>query len=590
MKIFRDIIKDYFNKNKNKIIIFISTCSLMYITNVIFLSMAYSAFLDPKSDNNRNIRNVCIVWIFKFILCFIRSNIERTIVPDFLSFIRTQMFAAYLKKNQVDFNDVDVSSDVKQILELTKHTRDLLLWSCQTIIPIIILILSINIYFLIKTPAVGVLTIINNLSCAYLIRMNHDQLVKKVEEREGMFLEMTEKINENFSNMMNIFLNNKVEDSIKENKNIEKEYISVYMQEYKDLENFAIMIRICNYTFAGVCLYVLYKTTSREQFINSLLIFTFYLSSFEGFLEDIPHFIRILLSARFNGEFLEKKFQTIYNIKQTYSKNLSNYNGSITFNNVSFSYKPDASNIFENLSLTINPGDRIAIVSKSGSGKTTMMKLLLAFYKPSSGTILLDGKNVNDIDPKDIRQKINYVNQRTLLFHDTIMNNMKYGNTKTDEEIVSFLTKYDLLHIFRDCDKSPNTCLNSMVENNGTNISMGMQKIIFLVRGILKQDSTVYIFDEPLSSVDPSTRMKVLRMIEAETKGKTLIVITHDKEVETIVDLTINLKDLQDKDKDLQSKDVDSIYKDVSNDNINNIQLNYIQFIYNQNNQNNKKK
>ena len=67
-----------------------------------------------------------------------------------------------------------------------------------------------------------------------------------------------------------------------------------------------------------------------------------------------------------------------------------------------------------------------------------MMKLILSFYKPNGGTILLDGKNVNDIDPKEIRQKINYINQRTLLFQDTIMNNMKYGNTKTDEEIVSF--------------------------------------------------------------------------------------------------------------------------------------------------------
>jgi ABC-type multidrug transport system fused ATPase/permease subunit len=557
--------------------------------------MAYSAFLDQKSDNNRNIRNVCIVWFLKFTLSLIKSNIERTIVPDFLSFIRTQMFSAYLKKNQVDFNDVDVSSDVKQILEITKHTRDLLLWSCQTIIPIIILVLSINIYFLVKAPAVGVLTIVNNLSCAYLIRRNHNKLMKKVAEREGLFLKMTEKINENFSNMMNIFLNNKVEDSITDNRNIEKEYVSVYMQEYKDLENFAIMIRICNYTFAGICLYVLYKTTSREQFINSLLIFTFYLSSFEGFLEDIPHFIHILLSAQFNEECLEKKFQTSYNVNPTYTKNLSNYNGSITFNNVSFSYKPEASKIFDNLSLTINPGDRIAIVSKSGSGKTTMMKLILSFYKPNGGTILLDGKNVNDIDPKEIRQKINYINQRTLLFQDTIMNNMKYGNTKTDEEIVSFLAKYDLLHIFRDCDKSPNTCLNAMVENNGTNISLGMQKIIFLVRGILKDDSTVYIFDEPLTSLDPSTRMKVLTMIKNETKGKTLLIITHDKEVETIVDRMINLKDLQlnnletsnleSNNKDLGLKDIVSsdLSKDLSKDNNinNNIQLNYIQFIYN---------
>ena len=547
MKIFRDILKDYFNKNKTKIITFISTCSLLYITNVIFLSMAYSAFLDQKSNMNRNLRNVCIVWIFKFTLSFIKSHLERTIVPNFLSVIRTEMFAAYLKKNQVDFNDIDVSSDVRQILEVTKNTRDLFLWGCQSIIPIIILILSINIYFIVKCPIVGLLTITNNLTCGYLIRNNHDKLIKKVAEREELFLKMTDKVTENFNNMMNIFLNNKVEDSISDNSTIEKKYVSSYIEEYKDLENFSINVRLCNYTFSAICLYVLYKKTSKQEFINSLLIFTFYLSTFETFLDDIPHFIHIILAARFNEKYLEKKFDTKFNLNPTYNQNLINYKGSISFNNVSFSYKPDSSNILDNLSLTVRPGEKIAIVSKSGSGKTTMIKILLSFYKPNSGSILLDGKNINDIDPKDIRQKINYINQRTLLFHDTIMNNMKYGNTKSDQEIVSFLAKYNLLHIFKDCDKSPDTCLNSMVENNGTNISLGMQKIIFLVRGVLKEDSSVYIFDEPLTSLDPSTRMKVLTMIKNETKGKTLLIITHDKEVETIVDRTINLKDLQDK-------------------------------------------
>ena len=550
MKIFRDILKDYFNKNKTKIITFISTCSLLYITNVIFLSMAYSAFLDQKSNMNHNLRNVCIVWIFKFTLSFIKSHLERTIVPNFLSVIRTEMFAAYLKKNQVDFNDIDVSSDVRQILEVTKNTRDLFLWGCQSIIPIIILILSINIYFIVKCPIVGLLTITNNLTCGYLIRNTHDKLIKKVAEREELFLKMTDKVTENFNNMMNIFLNNKVEDSISDNSTIEKKYVSSYIEEYKDLENFSINVRLCNYTFSAICLYVLYKKTSKQEFINSLLIFTFYLSTFETFLDDIPHFIHIILAARFNEKYLEKKFDTKFNLNPTYNQNLINYKGSISFNNVSFSYKPDSSNILDNLSLTVRPGEKIAIVSKSGSGKTTMIKILLSFYKPNSGTILLDGKNINDIDPKDIRQKINYINQRTLLFHDTIMNNMKYGNTKSDQEIVSFLAKYNLLHIFKDCDKSPDTCLNSMVENNGTNISLGMQKIIFLVRGVLKEDSTVYIFDEPLTSVDPSTRMKVLTMIKNETKGKTLLIITHDKEVETIVDRTINLKDLQSKDKE----------------------------------------
>jgi ATP-binding cassette subfamily B protein len=122
---------------------------------------------------------------------------------------------------------------------------------------------------------------------------------------------------------------------------------------------------------------------------------------------------------------------------------------------------------------------------------------------------------------------------------------MKYGNKKTDSEIIDFLKKYNLLYIFRDCKNSPNTCLNNMIEVNGTNISLGMQKIIFLIRGILR-DSSVYIFDEPLTSIDPSTRKDVIEMIDKETKGKTLIIITHDNEIGKIVNKQINLSDIQD--------------------------------------------
>jgi ATP-binding cassette subfamily B protein len=121
---------------------------------------------------------------------------------------------------------------------------------------------------------------------------------------------------------------------------------------------------------------------------------------------------------------------------------------------------------------------------------------------------------------------------------------MKYGNNKSDSEVINFLKKYNLLYIFKDCKNSPNKCLNNIIEVNGTNISLGMQKIIFLVRGILRE-APVYVFDEPLTSIDPSTRRDIINMIDKETKGKTLIIITHDNEIEKIVNKKINLTDIQ---------------------------------------------
>jgi ABC-type multidrug transport system fused ATPase/permease subunit len=260
--------------------------------------------------------------------------------------------------------------------------------------------------------------------------------------------------------------------------------------------------------------------------------------------EDIPFSLMTLGNIQNIEESLYEKdpnhirVQPVYEKSSATSKPFSNYKGSVEFKNVFFRYNKDSPYVLNNFSMNIPSGDKVAIVAQSGSGKTTSMKLLLGFYKAEKGDILLDGQPMNNFDVKDIRSRINYINQKTLLFHDTIMNNLKYGNSKTDQEIIDFLKKYDLLKIF--C-KENNNCLENMVEKNGNNISLGMQKVIFLVRGILKDGVTVYIFDEPLTSIDPATRGRVIDMIKNETNGKTLIIITHDHEILNIVNRTIKL-------------------------------------------------
>jgi ABC-type multidrug transport system fused ATPase/permease subunit len=204
--------------------------------------------------------------------------------------------------------------------------------------------------------------------------------------------------------------------------------------------------------------------------------------------------------------------------------------------------------VFKNLNLEIGSKSKIAIVARSGSGKSTLMKLLLGFYVPEQGRVLLDGEDIKNIDPIPVRKKINYINQRTLLIKDTVMNNIKYGNNKTDQEVIDILNKYNLLKIFNPDQNKPESCLQNIVEKNGINISMGMQKVIFLVRGILR-DGEVYIFDEPLTSIDSKTRASVLQMIGDKTQDKTLIIITHDMEVSKIVDKVINIDDINQRDK-----------------------------------------
>jgi len=275
--------------------------------------------------------------------------------------------------------------------------------------------------------------------------------------------------------------------------------------------------------------------------------------------EDIPYYMLIYGSIKNTELFFSKK--ELYPLP-LYTQNLKNFTGKIDFVNVSFQYPQypenkgdndednqveEKKNILDNFSLSVKKGERLTIFARSGSGKSTMMKLLLAFYKPQNGSILLDGQNINDISPSEIREKINYINQRTLLFQDTILGNMKYGNNKTDQEIIDVLKKYNLLSVFSKTS-DPNS-LQTQVIRNGTNISMGMQKVIFIVRGLLKEGVVVNILDEPLTSIDPSTRQNILNFINDYARDNTLIIISHDKEVQSIPNMKMIFIGKEGKDK-----------------------------------------
>ena len=546
-----EIVLDYIRQRKGLYASYVITCSIVYVVKVLVTSFVYSGLFKKDVDIKKVFKRICGVWVLLCVLYVTKSRIETVLIPDFLSFLRLKLFSNYIRNNEFNFNDTDVTSDVTKILEVTRNMRDIFVWVVSTFIPTSILMIAINIYFLVKYPKIGAINIIGNIVNIMLIFRSAPVLIQSSNQRENTFIKMVGKLEENFNNLLNIYLNDKTKDTIKDNEEIETNYINIYRAQNKELEQFAGRLKVNNYLFSFISMYMLYKqTTDHSELVNGLLIFTFYLGTLENMSEDIPFSLMTLGNIKNIEEALRAKDPNHVRVHPIYADNIrtsviKNVKGKIDFNNVWFRYHTNEDKyVLKNFSLNIKEGSKIALVSQSGYGKTTSMKLLLGFYNPEKGDILLDGVNIKDIPLDQLRTHINYINQKTFLFHDSIINNMKYGNTKSTEFIIDFLKNNDLLSIFCDGKGSALDCLNKTVEKNGTNISMGMQKVIFLVRGILKDNTAVYVFDEPLTSIDPATREKVLRMIKKETSTKTVIIITHDKEVSAIVDSTINLAEL----------------------------------------------
>ncbi|MBK8845349.1 MAG: ATP-binding cassette domain-containing protein [Bacteroidetes bacterium] len=191
------------------------------------------------------------------------------------------------------------------------------------------------------------------------------------------------------------------------------------------------------------------------------------------------------------------------------------------FENVSFSY--DEGNVLKNINLTIPKGKTLAMVGASGSGKSTLSYLIPRFYEISSGRLLMDGIEIKDIKLNSLRQLIAYVSQETVLYNDTIRNNILFGlQNKSDEEIVHAST---LAHANDFIIELPEG-YDTIIGDAGSKLSGGQRQRIALARAILK-DAPIIILDEATSALDTNSEKIIQNSIETIMKHKTCLVIAH---------------------------------------------------------------
>lgn len=197
-------------------------------------------------------------------------------------------------------------------------------------------------------------------------------------------------------------------------------------------------------------------------------------------------------------------------------------NAEVSFQNVSFEYLP-GQRILSDLSFTVPAGHTYAIVGGSGSGKSTIIRLLYRFMEPGSGNITVGGQNVANVNVDSLRKEIAVVPQDCVLFHDTILHNIKYGDLGADNDRVEEAAKMaELHHTILDWPHGYNT----QVGERGLKLSGGEKQRVAIARAILK-NSPILIFDEATSSLDSITERGIMTALQAATSGRTSIIIAH---------------------------------------------------------------
>jgi ATP-binding cassette subfamily B protein len=203
--------------------------------------------------------------------------------------------------------------------------------------------------------------------------------------------------------------------------------------------------------------------------------------------------------------------------------NLDQCHGSIRFDHVSFTYPDTGIEALKDISLEAKTGERIAIVGKTASGKSTIAELLLGMYLPDTGEITIDGINVRNIDKASLRHFIGYVPQDVFLFSDSVTNNIIFGAPDKHEEDAAVFAEY--ASVKEDILRLPQQ-FETVVGERGVTLSGGQKQRISIARALIRNPEIV-ILDDCLSAVDTETEQKILSYLNTALSGKTAIVITH---------------------------------------------------------------
>ena len=346
------------------------------------------------------------------------------------------------------------------------------------------------------------------------------------------FKELRERVSTVTSELNESILGMRIIQSFAVEQENAKEFIEATEKERKTtmkagkLMAFVPPVVIYIITFGIAALFFTAGILIREGTITqgTLVAFIFYIFMFFQPLINLIGFFTLLQNSIAAGNRMVKLLDEKPSIqnKENPIDLPSNIKGKIEYKNVSFEYEKGQP-VLKDINLTIHEKERLALVGYTGAGKSTFIKLLSRFYDPTEGSIELDGKDLQDIKLKNLRQKLGIVLQDNFLFTGTVKENIKYGKLEAaEEEIIEAAKKVSAHEMIMNLEKGYDT----QVGERGRNLSEGQRQLVSFARTLIA-DPPILILDEATSSIDPYSELLIQEALETLLKGRTSISIAH---------------------------------------------------------------
>ena len=408
-----------------------------------------------------------------------------------------------------------VTNDVDSLQNGITQSFIQLLTAIITLIGVFIMMLSINIWM---TLATVILIPISFILIILMTKFSQKYFLKQLEFKGSV----NGQIEETFTGHDIIRAFNQEEISMEKfERDNENWFVHEWKSQFFSSLNGPLMNFISNFTYVVVAVLGAVFVLQRVIAVGDILAFFQYTQSFTRPIQQITRVMNQIQTAMAASERIFE-FLDYDDEKNPSDKEITEIKDRITFDNVSFSYTPNEK-IINNLSFDVKKGEKIAIVGETGAGKTTIVKLLMRFYDIDSGSIKIDGVDIDEYDKNSLRSLIGMVLQDSWLFSDTISNNIQYGNLEaTNEEITYAASQVYADNFIRQLPEGYNSKLNEDTDN----ISHGQKQLLTIARTILSKKE-VLILDEATSSVDTRTEKLIQKAMDRLMEGKTSFIIAH---------------------------------------------------------------
>jgi len=457
--------------------------------------------------------------IFQYTLYYIMSGMSGAIALDLRKKITLKIDRlpiSYYDKHNYGDTLSRIVNDVDTIVNNINNGLIQTIMAAFLLIGIIIMMISINI---ILSLVVIVVLPLSGIIVAAIVKKSQKYFVKNQES----IARVNDHIEENYGGHLVIKAFNRESVEIKKfNKINDNLYRNGFMSQFLGGIIFPMIRLLGNICYILAAVLGGYYVINGKITIGDLQAFIQYAKQF---LQPVSSAARVVSVFQSTAAAAERVFEFLDEEEVEVLNNslaLSNPKGNVVFSNVSFSYNKGCK-VIKNLTLNIKAGDKVAIVGPTGAGKTTIVNLLMKFYKIDSGKILIDDKDINEIDDSSLRKIFGMVLQDTWLFNDTIIDNIKFGNLKASREEVIKACKMAQVDHF--VETLPDT-YDLVINEEASNIAEGEKQLLTIARALIAEPS-ILILDEATSNVDTRTEILIQKAMNNLMKDKTSFIIAH---------------------------------------------------------------